>query len=379
MNICHLATKTFDTVNARRSIVWDDKVYLLGQTYTDNNRREEVIQFSKDLPADFNGIASLDAGKTSLINSPIGGIVADNNANLLPLSCIFNYRVKAGDTLSAYLQPDTPFEPIFEAEDIQGYLADLAVTLFPSDTDINPKSVYTPYIPLATLTGCVPPQLGDGIAYFNPKGTVTIAEFLDSLNAIAYGSNSNRHRKKTLDSISSEGDYFNEGYQSCLRGMSSPFFGLYKRSELLRPITRLELAYITVLCWTPFIERFNNLYSYYLGISFDWEYPSEVLEKYKDGFDYKVSRIVSDTTYSIVSLNVNEYRGDRLIEALLGDIKYGSSAIPLPMFMSLVELGVLKFFNFDNNELSPLKEVSREELSYFITKIACHFQTPYRI
>ena len=44
------------------------------------------------------------------------------------------------------------------------------------------------------------------------------------LNAIR---NANRVRKKALDNLSNEEDYFNEGYNSCLAGISSPFFNLY--------------------------------------------------------------------------------------------------------------------------------------------------------
>ena len=105
-------------------------------------------------------------------------------------------------------------------------MKDVASTLFPHlnpnthREDIPRNAFYTPYIPLVTLTGCVPPQTKDGNAYFNPEGVVTIAEFLDGLNSIKYGANSNSSRKKTLDNISNESDYFNEGYQSCLRGIS---------------------------------------------------------------------------------------------------------------------------------------------------------------
>ena len=93
------------------------------------------------------------------------------------------------------------------------------------------------------------------MSYFNPDGTVSVAEFLDGLNAIKFGCISNISRKKTLDRISDENDYFNDGYQDCVRGISSPFFNLYTRKELLEPITRIELAYITVICWNQFLEK----------------------------------------------------------------------------------------------------------------------------
>lgn len=147
----------------------------------------------------------------------------------------------------------------------------------------------------------------------------------------------------------------------------------------MKPITRLELAYITVICWSQFIDKFNNLYggSFYLGINFDWELPSDILSGYKDGFDYKVSKISIDEEYDIVSLDVKDYKSDRTMEEYKEDMQSGVSAIPMPMFMSMLELGILDLFNYEDNNLNPLKEVSRGELCYFLTKLAKLFPTRY--
>lgn len=386
MNICHLVTKGFDgDMTVRRSITYNGTPLTVGVTHTlSNDVKEETVEFNKSLPDEVNAVKSLNDGKQELIDSPIGSII-NSNGNILSLSSIYDYRVTLNDPLSAALPVGTDFDTLAEDKTTKEFLRDVAEQLFPhinpntQASDISRDAYYTPYIPLVALTGCIPPQIKDGDAYFNPLGVVTVAEFLDALNSIKYGCNANNHRKKTLDNISVDTDYFNEGYQSCIRGISSPFFNLYTREELMKPITRLELAYITVICWSQFIDKFNNLYggSFYLGINFDWELPSDILSGYKDGFDYKVSKISIDEEYDIVSLDVKDYKSDRTMEEYKEDMQSGVSAIPMPMFMSMLELGILDLFNYEDNNLNPLKEVSRGELCYFLTKLAKLFPTRY--
>lgn len=386
MNICHLVTKGFDgDMTVRRSITYNGAPLTVGVTHTlSNDVKEETVEFNKSLPDEVNAVKSLNDGKQELIDSPIGSII-NSNGNILPLSSIYDYHVTPSDPLSAALPVGADFDTLAEDKTTKEFLRDVAEQLFPhinpntQASDISRDAYYTPYIPLVALTGCIPPQIKDGDAYFNPLGVVTVAEFLDALNSIKYGCNANNHRKKTLDNISVDTDYFNEGYQSCIRGISSPFFNLYTREELMKPITRLELAYITVICWSQFIDKFNNLYggSFYLGINFDWELPSDILSGYKDGFDYKVSKISIDEEYDIVSLDVKDYKSDRTMEEYKEDMQSGVSAIPMPMFMSMLELGILDLFNYEDNNLNPLKEVSRGELCYFLTKLAKLFPTRY--
>lgn len=387
MNICHLATKGFDEdIIIRRSIVYNGTPIVVGKTYTEKSEgaNEETIEFNKSMPDSVNSIQSLEVGKKAVIDSPIGDIV-QRKGNILPLSSIYDYKIAPNDTLGQVLPVGTSFEFLFEDSNVQDYMRDVAVKMFPnlnpntSRADVQRDMFYTPYIPLVALTGCIPPQIQDDKAYFNPNGVVTIAEFLDGLNSIKYGCNANNTRKKTLDNISTELDYFNEGYQSCVKSISSPFFNMYTREELTQPITRLELAYLTVICWTPFIEKFNRLYggSFYLGISFDWEVPAEILSYYRDGFDYKVSKISIDENYDVVSLDVKDYKSDRSMEEYKEDIQSGVSAIPMPMFMSLLELGAMDLFHYEDDLLNPLQEVSRGEFCYFLARLAKLFPTKY--
>ena len=241
-------------------------------------------------------------------------------------------------------------------------LTTISKKMFPSE--ITGGEFYASYAGISVLTGTMVAQEGT----FNPEGQVTIADLLDGLNAIKFGANANNKRKRSLDNISNIEDFFNEGYNSVVWGMSSPFFNLYTRKELVKPVTRLELAYITVVCWERFKQKFNTLYGgdYYLGITFDWEAPSHVLKEFSDGFDYKVSKMTNDD--DIVILDLREYK-ENTVSEYLDNIKAGNFAIPMPMFMSLVELSRLGVFCFEDSRLDPMKEVSRGEFSFFINRV----------
>lgn len=387
MNLRHLATKGFDSdIVIRRSIVYPGTQLSIGITHTagsSDGGHEDTIQFNKAMPDNVSLAPSLQYGKELLLDSPIQEVIAKPDGDIYPLSSCYDYVAPAGSLLGQAIGEGVSFDSVFESDITKAGMADIAEEMFPGvnpisgEPDIDREKFYAPYVPLVTLTGCMTPQMKDDSAFFNPNGVVTVAEFLDGLNAIKYGCNANNMRRKTLDNISTERDYFNEGYNSALRGISSPFFNLYTRAELMTPITRLELAYITVICWSQFIDKYNNLYggSYYLGITFDWEVPHDVLMKYEDGFDYKVSRYSVSDEHDVISLDIKDYRSDRTMEEYREAMKRGVSAIPLPMFMSMLELGVLDLFMYENGRLDPLREVSRGELCYFLARIAKHFPT----
>lgn len=369
MNLRHLATKSFDGG------------ILYSKDLIDNNSRTLTHKgvlidssFSKastdNTPTSLSYSEQISIGLTDVKNNILGDKIIDSHTNeVLPLSMLYGHR-------------DIPSLLSSNSED----MIQTACKMFPNQNpntgikDVIPNKFYTRYIPLVVLTGCMTPQVKDDKTYFNPSGVVSIAEFLDGINAIKYGANSNRNRMKTLDKISNPDDYFNEGYQSCIRGISSPFFNLYTRKELLEPITRLELAYITVICWNQFLQKYNNIYGgiFYLGINFDWENPSDLLSCFEDGFDYKVSRCLRDLDYDIVSLNIKDYKpSDKSMFEYKQSIKDGTHCIPLPMFMSILELYKLDLFYFENSRLDPLKEVSRGELCYFLSRLAQLFPMNY--
>ena len=232
--------------------------------------------------------------------------------------------------------------------------------------DIDGSEFYLDTIPFAIIKGIISPQSDEnGTSVFNGEGTITIAEVLDAINAIYKGANSNENRKKSLDNISDVNDYFNEGYNRVCRSQGSVFYNLYERGELFRPITRLEFSYILVVCSGIFNGIFSSKYP--MGVSFNWLRPGAYASQFTDWHKYNVSLISRDGS---LCHNVKEYKGmDRSMTDLLMDIKSGKSAIPLPMFMSMVELGIQGYFYYTDYALEPLRQVSRGEVSFCLTKV----------
>lgn len=322
--------------------------------------------------------------------NPLGAIVLKDNSEFIPLSRIYNYTLDSRTQLSQIpeLKIGTSFRDIVSIPVLDDYLRGIATDMFNKENpltktvDVPYNAFYTPTIPLIVGTNTMVVQEKDGIHYFNPNGVVPIAELLDGFTAIKFGANSNRERKESLDKVSNVNDYFNEGYQECVNGYSSPFYNLYTKEELLQPVTRLELAYITVLCWRRFLEKYDALFggAFELGINFDWLHPADVASMFKDIESYNIGVLRNET--GAVRLNIKDYlvqsSGEKLsMKNYLKLVKNGKAPIPLPMIMSLIELGVLDLFYFEGGYLNPLREVSRGEMSYFLTRLADNFSIKY--
>ena len=397
MNIRHLVTKSFDTENDVRQTVLLEGVPLSIPLNADKIQidideedvKDAFTEVTLDLtqgnvPDSINFSRTLNKGRNHLKETPLREVLFRDN-HVLPLSQLYSYKVPENSEI-AKIAPELvgiEFKYLISNEQFKGKLTEIAKEMFPhknlltGQKDLDKDKYYVPYIPLVVLTGVILPQLDkDNKAYLNPEGTVSIAEFLDCLNSINYGCNANRVRKKALDNLSNEEDYFNEGYNSCLAGISSPFFNLYTKDELLKPITRIEMAYIIVICWKKF-EKYLYGGDYDLGITFDWNAPQDYVNVFEDGYDYKVSKMIKNEKLDIVSLNIKDYKGNVSMRTYIQQMKDGIKAIPMPMYMSLIELRVLGLFHFEENELAPLKELSRGELSYLVTKLAERFPTTY--
>lgn len=360
----HLVTKSFDWGLISKSIFLNDLPYTkLVDKYGKVGREDYAKEVVKSFPdkvcinTDLSPIINLI--KDSKVLTDL--LIVDSDIN--SLDSVFSNK----DALS-----------ILTSDKVDTQLRKTAVEMFSGvnpltkERDVLKHSKFTSSIPIVVLTGAFPPQLDEeNNSYFNPDGCVTVAEFLDSLNAIKFGSNSNRTRKKSLDNVSDSKDFFNEGYQSCLDCYSNPFYNLYTRKELLQPITRIELAYITVICWSEFRKKFGLINEGdYSGISFDWYNTKEILSDFDDGLDYKVSYASVSDYDEVHSIYLGDYLKEGSISELKERIKIGVSCIPYPMFMSLLELYSLGVFYFEDLRLDPLKEVSRGELSYFLIRIA---------
>lgn len=319
----------------------------------------------------------------------------------IPLSQQFDFKVgtsfntnKNNRDALKYATKGTTFWEIIEDEDVEHELIEEAAARFPginpltNEPDIDKSAYYTKFIPLMVNSGLVPPQKNlDGTEYFNPNGVVTVAEFFYMLDCIKYGSSSIEDGKNSIDGVVSKTDYFSEGYNRIVNTPASPLYHLYSRRELSTPLTRAELAYITVVGWKDFRGnksihggRFNT------GLRVNWDTPGRYVGKFKDGRGLKVSKKSVD----IMDLSENDtdlqeidlkswYKGSGIkFKNYLDLIKQGRKALPLPMLMSMIELDVLDLFYYEGSNLSPLRQVSRGEVTYFLTKLAKTFPTEFK-
>lgn len=365
----HLVTKSFSRGLVSKALVTDNyAVYSkLTKEYGNNNSKE-----GKSLgvyPSRISSNIGTDSIKRALSgNKDLSSILVSKSHKFRTLKGVFS------DSRSEGIIANSHSDLRLLASEMFGNTNPLTGGIDVYKTDKNAG-----YYALVTLTGTLPPQSDEnGKVYFNPKGIVTVAEFLDSLSAVENGSNFKEGRRKSLDNVSYETDYFNKGYQSCLKRFSSPFYNLYTRAELLKPITRLELAYIFVICWEGFQKRFGGirLGKYTLGYNIDWNNYNQYLADFEDGFDYQVSKVYKsseDTDSNIISTNIKDYMQGS-VSNLKEDILKGVSSIPFPMFMSMLEINHLGIFEFENMRLDPIREVSRGELAYFLVRLSSIFK-----
>lgn len=289
--------------------------------------------------------------------------------NITESTAVVYFGIPVSIKISGELDPKYLFD-FSDTEDTK-LGTDTAKAMFNSinprtnEQDVKGDEIYAEYISRAVVKGIITPQTDySGVSVFNGEGTITLAEVLDGFNAVKYGANSDDHRVQSLDNISGVSDYFNEGYNLMCNSYSSVFFNLYERTELFRPLTRLEFAYLVVFCSGYFKGVFESKYP--MGISFNWLKPNVSVRDFSDWEGYKVSLIAKDKA---PDHNLKSYKGDRTVSELLKDIKTGKSAIPLPMFMSMIELGVNNYFPYQDSRLEPLRQLSRGEFIYCLAKL----------
>lgn len=350
----HMISKTFTGGLVTKTAFLDNSppYTKLEKQYGVTERKEYASEIVKVFP---ESVAKLD-GVCSLIekNESIERLFIKNNS-VKSLSDVF----KDGGSLDS----------------VRSELASLSSSMF---SGINPKTgerdvdmsvSHAENIPVVVLTNTFPPQTENGFSYYNPEGNLSVAEFLDSLNSIKLGCSSKECRVTSLDKVSNPDDYFNMGYCSCVDKISSPMFNLYTRRELLEPITRMELAYITVICWSEFKNKFGSVFdNKYEGVAFDWGTANSLLKNFEDGENYKVSKRKHDNN-RVLSLDIHDYLCGYGMTDFKSLVLNGEIAIPYPMFMSLLELSQLGVFDFEGN-LFPMKQVTRSELATFLVRIA---------
>lgn len=355
------------------------------------------VNLVEGLPNDISLHAKANAAKKCVVQNPVlkSAMLSVDGNSVIPLRQQFGFV--AGESFNRYDLNSQLSADEYKGRTVWDELNDPMVETnlrqaanemygetnpLTGSTDVTGDEFFAPYIPMVALTGVVPSQLDeDGNAFFNPEGIVTIAEFIDTLNAAKTSSNAREGRRLSLDNVSKESDFFNAGYNACVTGLTSPFYKLYTRKEILtQPITRLELAYITVVCWHEYVAQCGNILGgkYSCGINTNWDTPARYLRKFSDGLEYKVYKKCralgsGENVARFTSYHLKDYCGEMSMTEFKTAMQSGARGIPLPMIMCMAELDALDLFYFEGARLDPLREVSRGELAYFIVRLAKTF------
>lgn len=392
-----MASKSFDEIVVINAIVQGYRPLIqrvVKDTISTSNQKvermvkESLISPTSGTPKSISTayVDGVDILSYAMINVDKSGVI--------PLAMQMDYQVgksfvnqKLNDKASVKTKEGTGFWDLINDVQVRNRLDAEAESLFPHinpntrNKDVQSGTYYSYMIPIVTATGVVPPQQDEkGRYYFNPNGVVSRADFIDMLNAIKYGSNQHSKYKTSLDRVVRQEDFFSAGYDALVRGYSSPLYKLYTKRELMSPITRAELAYITVVCWKEFTKdiplRGGRIP---VGVHVDWEQPKIYMRKFSDASKLRIARKRSDKieldkdVQSMLLTDIKPYRGNRSMTEFIKQIRSGNALLPLPMFMALVELDYMGMFYFANKEIAPVREVSRGEITFFIMNLAKNF------
>lgn len=392
-----MASKSFDEIVVINAIIQGYRPLIqrvVKDTISTSNQKvermvkESLISPTSGTPKSISTayVDGVDILSYAMINVDKSGVI--------PLAMQMDYQVgksfvnqKLNDKASVKTKEGTGFWDLINDVQVRNRLDAEAESLFPHinpntrNKDVQSGTYYSYMIPIVTATGVVPPQQDEkGRYYFNPNGVVSRADFIDMLNAIKYGSNQHSKYKTSLDRVVRQEDFFSAGYDALVRGYSSPLYKLYTKRELMSPITRAELAYITVVCWKEFTKdiplRGGRIP---VGVHVDWEQPKIYMRKFSDASKLRIARKRSDKieldkdVQSMLLTDIKPYRGNRSMTEFIKQIRSGNALLPLPMFMALVELDYMGMFYFANKEIAPVREVSRGEITFFIMNLAKNF------
>ena len=392
-----MASKSFDEIVVIKAIIQGYRPLIqrvVKDTISTSNQKvermvkESLISPTSGTPKSISTayVDGVDILSYAMINVDKSGVI--------PLAMQMDYQVgksfvnqKLNDKASVKTKEGTGFWDLINDVQVRNRLDAEAESLFPHinpntrNKDVQSGTYYSYMIPIVTATGVVPPQQDEkGRYYFNPNGVVSRADFIDMLNAIKYGSNQHSKYKTSLDRVVRQEDFFSAGYDALVRGYSSPLYKLYTKRELMSPITRAELAYITVVCWKEFTKdiplRGGRIP---VGVHVDWEQPKIYMRKFSDASKLRIARKRSDKieldkdVQSMLLTDIKPYRGNRSMTEFIKQIRSGNALLPLPMFMALVELDYMGMFYFANKEIAPVREVSRGEITFFIMNLAKNF------
>ena len=310
-------------------------------------------------------------GLGALLDTELEPILFDKDDDFNTIWGLFESASENQGLMKTLNKYSTNLLSVLNAKGVKEELKQVTSAVFPlqdketglKDAPLN--AYYSPYIALALYCKLLPPQIDDKYRlWFNPRGSVTVGEFFDSLNAIYKGYNANENRHTSLDNVSYDTDYFNEGYNRVVTTFANPIYALYGRKDFLRPITRLEVAYILFFGLHLLSTETNYIDNDKIGITYDWLNETEdILHTEEENKELKVSVLKDGSLFDFKS-----YLQDDFVEDYIKAVRQGTSYVALPLIASLIELGISGVM-YNDDTLNPLDDLSRGELVYIMFNV----------
>ncbi|PGF05073.1 hypothetical protein [Bacillus toyonensis] len=189
-----------------------------------------------------------------------------------------------------------------------------------------------------------------GNLYFNPRGIVSRAESINALERFG-------KKRKSIDGVSEESDYFNQGYNELVSSGLDNFFEFYTKENIYGNIRRCELAYM--------ISSHPN---YFFNKDVAVKENISKLYGYEDIKKIQISLEDAGRLYSLIQVNNNRNED---IDYYFNKVRSGEIKLPISLILLthyLVELGYSESDEKVTN-LHPLKGVSRLEFAKYIVNL----------
>ncbi len=315
-------------------------------------------------------------GLNTLLNTELEPILFDENDKFNTVIGLFESASNNLGLMKSLNRQNTDLISVLNTKKISTELKEVTQAVFPrrnietglKDAPVN--AYYSIYIPLALYCRLLVPQLDkQEHLYFNATGIVTVGDFFDCINALFEGYSATEGRQTSLDNVSFDTDYFNKGYNRVVSSYASAIYNLYARVDFIRPITRVEVAYILVFGMNLLDTEYNTYINSDKGVGYTFNWLTECQDMLRGFEDCK------DMTPCILNdihknpFDIRNYLFNETFSDYLEECKKGDRFVALPLLTGLLELCQNNVM-YALNELNPLTDLSRGELVYIMFNLA---------
>lgn len=285
------------------------------------------------------------------------------------------YNTAAADCLPYGVKKGSSLLTIMGSPPVDSELKSLMKLVFPYEDPITKKPEFTGEesyakdVALGLAFNLFDTKNIGGKLYFSANDTVSRLEFLHMLLSVNIWADIDvkkqlsRIPSKSLDGVLSSKDKYFLDYTQYVTWRGCALYRLYTKSELYAPVTNMEAAYLVAQVWGHLPDSISK--------KLNWDKPylyKSVFKdlKYKLQYRYYTDTVESSTgritrTKKCVSHYLNDYKGKGTVDQLIKNVVSKKSAMPIPLYMSLVELNKQGVLTPSNKMSNASKNLTRLE------------------